>query len=157
MSFYLTKLCSNYRCCLSLVTNAAQCIFILTAGHPGAIMSERTSDFEAKKMSEEIEELENIEMDEHPQLEPEHSGILYSTMNIYRTKNFHLMSNQRWKRTISTPRWPRGTDISDKKILLCPNYHTFFDDMLTLGWISVPTDLDYFITYEVQAPGPKTD
>lgn len=43
------------------------------------ISRERTSDFDAKKMSEETEQ---IEMNEHPQLEPEHSGILYSTLTI---------------------------------------------------------------------------
>ena len=35
-------------------------------------------------------------------------------------------------------------------MMLCPNCHTFFDDMLNPGWIFVPSDLDYFIDYELE-------
>ena len=32
----------------------------------------------------------------------------------------------------------------------CPNCHTFFDDMLNPEWIFVPSNLDYFINYELE-------
>lgn len=35
-------------------------------------------------------------------------------------------------------------------MVLCPNCHTLFDDMLNPGWIFVPSDLDYFIDYELE-------
>lgn len=35
-------------------------------------------------------------------------------------------------------------------MMLCPNCHTFFGDMLNPGWIFVPSDLDYFIEYELE-------
>lgn len=53
------------------------------------------------------------------------------------------MSNQRWKKTIKTLRWPglRGNERLYS--------HAFFDDILNLGWIFVP-DLDYFINYKLK-------
>lgn len=35
-------------------------------------------------------------------------------------------------------------------MMLCPNCHALFDDMLNPGWIFVPADLEYFINYELE-------
>lgn len=35
-------------------------------------------------------------------------------------------------------------------MMLCPNCHAIFDDMLNPGWIFVPADLEYFINYELE-------
>lgn len=48
------------------------------------------------------------------------------------------------KTTISTP---RCLELRRNERLYS---HTFFDDMLNLGRIFVPADLDYFINYELQ-------
>ena len=35
-------------------------------------------------------------------------------------------------------------------MVLCPNRHTFFDDMLNPGWIFIPSNLDCLIDYELE-------
>lgn len=91
---------------------------------------EKTSNFEAKAMSEEIE------MNEHLQLEPEPPGML-----LYLG---HIEIEQKptpWATRQRCPELRRNERLYS---------HTFFGDMLNPGWIFVPADLDYFINYELQ-------